>query len=415
MYKKSKVIQIITNVSLKDIKKQRNPDKTRNDKGLDRFFILLRLIQGSNIVQAVISCNRKLKLRRILMRDFIKRLLIAGIMALFISLLFIGVKYPQAASTDAQAAADHWMWPADGVITDTYGTRGGRHYGIDIAAGVGTPIYAVDEGVVTRSYHSSSYGNVVFVKHPNRFETVYAHLSKRTVKEGQTVKQGDIIGEMGSTGRSTGVHLHFEVHKNEWTVGKENALNPVAVLGNIGKGEHVQAMKEVKDNGQVAGAMDNGQVVSVTETVGDSVEAAATEVTATVDDLVKYLPNSDYLLVMGDSEETIMSLGSDKEAESEDVTYKVEKGDTLWGIAEEFETSVGVIMVSNQLEDELIVPDQELIIKPLSSENYIVRAGDSLSTIAKHLNTTVQDLMEINHLKSDVIHPQQVLIININH
>lgn len=399
-------------MSLKDIKKQRNPYKTRNDKGFDRFFILLRLIRGSNKVQAVISCNRKLKLRRILMRDFIKRLLIAGIMALFISLLFIGVKYPQAATNDLQAAADHWMWPADGVITDTFGTRGGKHYGIDIAAGLGTPIYSVDEGVVTRSYHSSSYGNVVFVKHPNRFETVYAHLSKRSVKEGQTVKQGDIIGEMGSTGRSTGVHLHFEVHKNEWTVGKENALNPVAVLGDVGKGAHVQAMKEVKDEAQVAGVMDNGQVAGVKETADESIAAA--EKTITVDSLAKYLPESDYLLVMGASEKTIMSLQNDNEAESEDITYKVEKGDTLWEIAEEYETSVGLIMVSNQLEDDLIVPDQELVIKPLSTDSYVVHAGDSLSTIAKHLNTTVQDLMEINQLNSDVVQPQQVFKINVN-
>ncbi|WP_449620178.1 peptidoglycan DD-metalloendopeptidase family protein [Robertmurraya sp. Marseille-Q9965] len=351
------------------------------------------------------------------MRDFIKRLLIAGIMALFISLLFIGVKYPQAASNDLQAAADHWMWPADGVITDTFGTRGGKHYGIDIAAGLGTPIYSVDEGIVTRSYHSSSYGNVIFVKHPNRFETVYAHLSKRNVKEGQTIKQGDIIGEMGSTGRSTGVHLHFEVHKNEWTVGKENALNPVAVLGNVGKGAHVQAMKEVKDKAQVAGVMDNGQVAGVAETSDESIpttEATDVEETATVDTLVKYLPNSDYLLVMEDSEKTIMSLQTDNDAESEDITYKVEKGDTLWNIAEEYETSVGLIMVSNQLEDDLIVPDQELVIKPLSTDSYIVHEGDSLSTIAKHLNTTVQELMEINHLKSDVIQPQQVLNINVD-
>lgn len=355
------------------------------------------------------------------MRDFIKRLLIAGIMALFISLLFIGVKYPQAASNDLQAAADHWMWPADGVITDTFGTRGGKHYGIDIAAGLGTPIYAVDEGVVTRSYHSSSYGNVVFVKHPNHFETVYAHLSKRNVKEGQSVKQGDIIGEMGSTGRSTGVHLHFEVHKNEWTVGKENALNPVAILGDVGKGAHVQAMKEVKEKAQVAGIMDNGQGVGVSKKVNDSKEENEATVTAekeaeatvTVDTLVKYLPNSDYLLVMDGSEKTIMSLRTDNGAESEDITYKVEKGDTLWDIAEEFETSVGLIMVSNQLKDDLIFPEQELVIKPLSTDNYIVHAGDSLSTIAKHLNTTVQDLMELNHLDSDVIQPQQVLTINV--
>nr|WP_306461668.1 LysM peptidoglycan-binding domain-containing protein [Robertmurraya kyonggiensis] len=176
-------------------------------------------------------------------------------------------------------------------------------------------------------------------------------------------------------------------------------------------------MKEVTDKAQVAGVMDNGQVAGVTETVKESkVATVETEVekTVTVDTLVKYLPNSDYLLVMGESEKTIMTLQTDNDSETEDITYKVEKGDTLWDIAEEFETSVGLIMVSNQLEDDLIMPDQELVIKPLSTDNYIVHDGDSLSTIAKHLNTTVQDLMELNDLKSDIIQPQQVLIINVN-
>ena len=82
------------------------------------------------------------------------------------------------------------MWPSDGVITDSYGTRNGDHKGIDIAAPFGSSIYAVESGIVSKSYYSDTYGNVVFIKHDNQIETVYAHLKERTVLEGARVGQG---------------------------------------------------------------------------------------------------------------------------------------------------------------------------------------------------------------------------------
>lgn len=278
------------------------------------------------------------------MRDFLKRLLIAGIMAIFISLLFLGVKYPQAEANET----DHWMWPTDGIVTDTYGTRHGRHHGIDIAGGLGTPVYSVDQGVVTKSYYSSSYGHVVFVKHPNHFETVYAHLSKRKVQEGQVIGQGEILGEMGSTGRSSGVHLHFEIHQNEWTANKENSLNPVAILGNIEVGENVHALEGNK-GAEVAGVM----------------ETTATNMKV---DMVRYLPNSDYELMIDSIDESGETAG-DSESEgkidiaSEKVVHIVQKGDNLWNIAKTYETTVQVLMDTNHLTSDLIHPDLELIIE----------------------------------------------------
>ncbi|MGG0716652.1 peptidoglycan DD-metalloendopeptidase family protein [Robertmurraya massiliosenegalensis] len=345
------------------------------------------------------------------MRDFAKRLLIAGIMAFFISLLFIGGKNIQAETIDIQEAAAHWMWPADGVITDTYGTRNGKHKGIDIAGGLGTPIHVVDEGIITRSYYSSSYGHVVFVKHPNQFETVYAHLSKRKVSEGQKVKQGDIIGDMGSTGRSSGVHLHFEIHKNEWTVNKENSLNPVAILGKVGVGETVQAMVEQQGNVQVAGIMEEAvkdskvvQEKQESKASADSQENQTIE-TASIDDLSKYLLSSDYQLLMGEESE------ESGEEVSAEIIHIVESGDTLWDLAEKYESSVISIMESNQLTNDVILPNQQLIIEDLPDEQYIVQPGDSLEIIAEEVNLTVEDLKEINHLSNEVIHPQQVLTI----
>ncbi|MDP4086710.1 MAG: M23 family metallopeptidase [Bacillota bacterium] len=176
------------------------------------------------------------------MGDYIKRLLIAGIIALCVSLLFLGGKHPQASMLDKNGKEKiDWIWPADGVISDTFGTRQGRHKGIDIAGEINSPIFAVDGGIVEKSYYSNSYGNVIFIKHPSNYVTVYAHLSNRLVQEGQKVAKGYIIGKMGRTGQATGVHLHFETHEINWTYDKRYALNPVNLLGEAKLGEIVQA------------------------------------------------------------------------------------------------------------------------------------------------------------------------------
>jgi murein DD-endopeptidase MepM/ murein hydrolase activator NlpD len=89
------------------------------------------------------------------------------------------------------------------------------HSGIDIANRTGTPIYAADGGyVVAAGRDTWGYGNQVVIDHGNGFKTRYAHLDKILVKAGQSVKKNDKIATMGSTGRSTGPHLHFEVIKN---------------------------------------------------------------------------------------------------------------------------------------------------------------------------------------------------------
>ena len=88
------------------------------------------------------------------------------------------------------------------------------HAGVDLAAPRGTPIYATADGVVTAAERESGYGNVVRIRHEFGFETVYAHQNKIRVRPGQTVSRGVQIGDMGSTGRSTGSHLHYEVRVN---------------------------------------------------------------------------------------------------------------------------------------------------------------------------------------------------------
>lgn len=89
------------------------------------------------------------------------------------------------------------------------------HNGIDIPGSTGTPVYASGSGKVIASTNDSISGNYVKIKHPSGFITGYAHLSHRLVNEGATVKAGQLIGKVGSTGRSTGPHLHFNVRNSK--------------------------------------------------------------------------------------------------------------------------------------------------------------------------------------------------------
>lgn len=108
-----------------------------------------------------------------------------------------------------------FSWPVLAAkMTSSYGERWGRtHKGIDIVSS-NKSILASDDGVVTFAGKKTGYGNVIIINHKNGYETLYGHLSKISVKEGQVVEKGSKIGVMGNTGRSTGTHLHFEIHKN---------------------------------------------------------------------------------------------------------------------------------------------------------------------------------------------------------
>lgn len=116
-------------------------------------------------------------------------------------------------------ASGSFMFPTTGTITSTFAGRtlGGAyefHGALDIANKPGTPVYAADGGVVTRASPFSTYGNCIIIKHSDGLETLYAHLDVYCVKEGDVVGKGWKIAEMGSTGRVTGPHLHFEVRVN---------------------------------------------------------------------------------------------------------------------------------------------------------------------------------------------------------
>lgn len=111
---------------------------------------------------------------------------------------------------DAPRGSGSFMWPTSGYLTQGYWLG---HQAIDIGAPTGTPILAADTGYVASTGWMGGYGNYVIVNHGNGFETLYAHLSEIRVIAGQGVQQGHLIGLVGSTGRSTGPHLHFEIRQ----------------------------------------------------------------------------------------------------------------------------------------------------------------------------------------------------------
>ena len=105
--------------------------------------------------------------------------------------------------------------PVSGTITSRFGSRGrGTHTGLDIAASTGTPIKAAASGTVTYSGYKGSYGNLVIITHSDGTQTYYAHCNTLKVTTGQSVSQGQVIATVGSTGNSTGPHLHLEVRVN---------------------------------------------------------------------------------------------------------------------------------------------------------------------------------------------------------
>lgn len=138
-----------------------------------------------------------------------------------------GSRPPEARSPNlrAEAGSLRFAWPVRGRLSSNFGRRRGRpHEGIDIAAKRGTPIYSTEAGRVIHSGRMGGYGKVVIVKHAGSFRSVYAHASRILVRKGEFVERGQKIAEVGSTGRSSGPHVHFEIRR------KEKPQNPLAFL-----------------------------------------------------------------------------------------------------------------------------------------------------------------------------------------
>lgn len=132
---------------------------------------------------------------------------------------------------EALAAATPSIWPAHGWLTAAFGGRSdpftgepGFHQGIDISTSKGQPVYATADGIVDTAAYTGDYGNLIVLKHDFGLTTRYGHLSRFNVKAGASVRRGDVLGFVGSTGRSTGAHLHYEI------LASGKLLNPLQLL-----------------------------------------------------------------------------------------------------------------------------------------------------------------------------------------
>ena len=124
-----------------------------------------------------------------------------------------------------------------GYRSDPFNHRGKFHSGVDFTGALGTPIHSSGDGIVVTANNSSSgYGNQVIIDHGFGYKTRYAHMSKILVKEGERVKRGQVVGAMGSTGRSTGTHLHYEV------LVKNQPVNPLLYFNDMNEEEYEEML-----------------------------------------------------------------------------------------------------------------------------------------------------------------------------
>ena len=132
---------------------------------------------------------------------------------------------------EALAGATPSIWPTIGWLTGRFGQRSDPftgepafHQGLDISTEKGQPVYATANGMVDSAAYTGEYGNLITLKHDFGLSTRYGHLSRFNVKPGQRVKRGDVLGYVGSTGRSTGAHLHYEILANGRLINPLNLL-----------------------------------------------------------------------------------------------------------------------------------------------------------------------------------------------
>ncbi|MRX71040.1 peptidoglycan DD-metalloendopeptidase family protein [Bacillus lacus] len=246
------------------------------------------------------------------------------------------------------AAAEHkendWVLPVNGYISDTFGTRAGKHKGIDIAASKGEKVFSVSKGIVSKSYYSQTYGNVIFVMHENGYETVYAHLNERLAREGEKVSGGQVIGTVGNTGVSRGNHLHFEVHRGNWTPAKEHAIDPFIVLSE----EKMQSAVTVSAHSDLQ-SVDSAVFVKK----GDTLWSISKKLGVGSEELKSWNHLSHDRIYPG--QKLLISKPC--------VKHIVARGESLSSIAQHYEKSLSELIELNELKDDKIFPDQILLLE----------------------------------------------------
>jgi LysM repeat protein len=334
-----------------------------------------------DLKRSVTKNPKKCRGRKMLVK--VRHIIVMTMIGLFIGMIFMGSK-PVNAQSYIDELDDNWVQPVDGEITDTFGTRNGNHKGIDIAAPEGEKIVSVSDGEVTKSYYSNTYGHVVFVEHPEGYETVYAHLSTRMVEEGDMVKRGQTLGIIGNTGVSTGTHLHFELHEGEWTYDKSHALDPLFVFDLSNSTVHAEHDHKTIDQESIQKVQDSTEVKQ---------KSVQTKVHSTSID---------------------KSLNEQQEKNQQKKVITVREGDTLWGLSQNYKVTIKSLLEWNTLDSDVIYPGQELKVYLNNEKSYVVKAGDTLQSIAKEFSMDPEAIKKANRLSNELLHPQQVLLISKN-
>lgn len=244
----------------------------------------------------------------------------------------------------------NFCFPYKGPKTSPYGWRWGRaHTGVDIAVNVGENIYAAFDGVVRVAKYNGGYGNMVLIRHYNNLETLYGHMSVLKVKPGQKVKAGDVIGLGGSTGRSTGPHLHFECRLLYACIDPERIVD----LQN-----HRLKTKKIKIDKSFFG-------VAASQAIAES-KTKATKLSK----VNTYMPGTRYI---GSSELANMVRKKEKksngyaEINNEDKStwrfYKIKKDDTIESVCKRYSLREQDFLSINDIKDKKLQADTRVRVR----------------------------------------------------
>ena len=275
------------------------------------------------------------------------------------------------------ARGERFTWPTPWTARPSshFGPRWRRfHYGLDLALPTGEPIYAAFDGVVRISKDNRTYGKLVIIHHNNGLETYYAHMSKRLVTAGQTVKSGDVIGLCGNTGRSRGSHLHFEVRYMGNAINPENVLDCTThdLISDELKLTSSSFRKEAKNRKHVGGDGSTGAAGGEWYRVrsGDTLEKIARRNGTTISQLCKLnnisrnktIYAGQRLRVSGKASST--SSTSKSNGKGGKATHTVRKGETLFSIATANGMSVKELCQLNGIsENQVLYAGKKLKVK----------------------------------------------------
>lgn len=229
---------------------------------------------------------------------------------------------PQVVELKVVKNLDDFCSPVTGKVLSKYGPRGRRnHNGVDIPLRIGEPILAAFDGKIRyAAYNTGGFGNLVIVRHPNGLETWHAHLSKLNCKVNDYVKSGQVIGFSGSTGRSRGPHLHFEMRYQDQTFDPERLID-----------------------------FENGRLCYQTFALEKGFFNIHSRASETLDEEDYDDAVADKILAAADDSTLLRAAEKPKPAESTAVYYKIKSGDTLGRIALKYGVSVDQICRLNRI------------------------------------------------------------------